>query len=310
MVVILDLNETLDRGVVTMRRWLEIARKGRKLMETSTEQVGFLSYRSDVASDLGVSKGTLHNYVAALKFIEDLRPVSPDTAAALETFPASAVAVYERWWRRDAAAVCSHIDQAVKEGWTSRKVIADEAKAREAVRPRSLLEIALGHGQHDSPRVTSPVIGEAFRRTGSAAPDFIDLAAVDNPNELSQALGVTQLLIDGTTESQPGPSLEIAVFEVGVGDSGRAHIRDARGILARATVAATVHTMALLLLQDVLAVADFGKALAAFKQFQISESSASLLGFELLPRSVVLVANADEFGISWTGAGESMWEKL
>lgn len=308
--MILDVNETLDRGVVTMRRWLEIARKGRKLMETSTEQVGFLSYRSDVASDLGVSKGTLHNYVAALKFIEDLRPVSPDTAAALETFPASAVAVYERWWRRDAAAVCSHIDQAVKEGWTSRKVIADEAKAREAVRPRSLTEIALDHGQHDGPFGTSPLIDEAFRRTGGAAPDFVDLAAVENPNELSQALGVTQLLIDGTTELQPGPSLEIAVFEVGVGDSGRAHIRDARGILARATMAATVHTMALLLLQDVLAVADFGKALAAFKQFQISESSASLLGFELLPRSVVLVANADEFGNSWTGAGESMWEKL
>lgn len=308
--MILDVNETLDRGVATMRRWLEIARKGRKLLETSTEQVGFLSYRSDVASDLGVSKGTLHNYVAALKFIEDLRPVSPDTAAALETFPASAVAVYERWWRRDAAAVCRHIDQAVKEGWTSRKVIADEAKAREAVRPRSLTEIALDHRQHVGHFVTSPLIDEAFSRSGAAAPDFIDLAAVENPNELSRALGVTQLLIDGTTELQPGPSLEIAVFEVGVGDSGRAHIRDARGILARATVAATVHTMALLLLQDVLAVADFGKALAAFKQFQISESSASLLGFELLPRSVVLVANADEFGNSWTGAGESMWEKL
>lgn len=293
-----------------MRRWLEIARRGKELMEKSTEEVGLLSYRSDVASHLGVSKGTLHNYVAALKFIEDLRPISPDTAAALETFPASVVAVYERWWRRDAHAVCSHLDQAVKEGWTSRKIIADEAKAREAVRPRSLVEVALDHGQHDGPTVTSPLIVEAFRRTGTAAPDFLNMAAVKNPNELSQALGVTQLLIDGSTELQPGPSLEVAVFELGVGDSGRAHIRDARGILARATVAASVHTMSLLLLQDVLAVADFGKALTAFKRFQVGESSPSFLGFELLPGSVVLVANADEFASSWTGVGESIWKQL
>lgn len=279
-------------------------------MLASTDQVGVLSYRSDVASRLGVARGTLHNYIEALRFIESLQDTAPDMAAALETFSAAAVAVYERWWRRDAEAVRKHIEQAAKLGWSARKVIADEAKARSAVRPRSMLESALDRRNDKQDLGTSAVIGEAFRRAGARAPDVKRLIVEDNGSVLSSALGAAQLLVDREIEAQKLPSLEIAVFEAGVGETGRAHIRNARNLLARATVAASAHTLSLILVEDVLAVSEFGKALPAFEGFQIDGSSSSLMGFELLAGAVVIIANADEFVQTWTGRGETMWQQV
>lgn len=277
-------------------------------MLASTDQVGVLSYRSDVASRLGVGRGTLHNYIEALSFIESLQDTSPDLAAALETFSAAAVAVYERWWRRDADTVRRHIEQAVKLGWSARKVISDEARARLAVRPRSMLESALEQRNDKRAWETSAVIREAFRRAGARVPDVMRLDVEKNGSALSSALGAEQLLVDREIEAQK--SLEIAVFEAGAGETRRAHIRNARNLLARATIAASAHTLSLILVEDVLAVSEFGKALPAFEEFQIDGSSSSLIGFELLPGAIVILANADEFVHGWSGGGETMWHRV
>jgi hypothetical protein len=303
------------------RRWIETAERARRMLEAMPADGSILARRAEVAAKLGLTKETLHNYIEASRFVERLGGTAPEMAKAMEGLSATTVGVYSRWYRRDPEEASAHARRAVEQNLSSARVAADERAARAAAPIPSLLDLALA-SIHDERRSVdvSDDIGAALTAGGAGGIPLRWLERAPNSIPLSKAMGASEVLrplpvalepeiippwLDQRVKTGLGLDL-IAIMEIERGAPGDAHRRNARNMIARAALVATVHPMALILVPDVDAVREFVAAVPILADHAVVPSSANLAAFSFgRGGGVVAVMGAEGFSQAWSSTERS-----
>lgn len=117
------MSNTIDKP-----EWPEKARQARVLLEGPVEHGRKSARLAMVAKDLGLSRGTLDNYLDALKAYEALMAQAPDLGPRLEGQSAAAMAALGRWSGYDLAGLRRFLEGSEKP--SLRQVLAAERAAR------------------------------------------------------------------------------------------------------------------------------------------------------------------------------------
>ncbi|KQT48151.1 hypothetical protein ASG47_07190 [Devosia sp. Leaf420] len=271
------------------KNWIDVARKGLERLAASVEHGRTMSDRAVVAKDLGVSRQTLRNYIDCYRFVSEVETFQPEAADALRTYSATVVAIYSRWAKYDRPGAMEHA--IAGQGLPAAAIIAAEKSARRAIRPTN---VTMLDGSMDGARGSAgPSVASALKQAKHASLNLESFSVKANSAPLSLAMGVTQVLAseEGTT---------LAVLELDRGSVGDGHRRNARTVLAKASLAAAVHPLVIILLPDAVALSEFRAMLPPAADFQRVSPLPAFVFAEGL--GWIIAMTAERFSQDWASA--------
>ncbi len=231
-------------------RWTDLAKRATALMPVEARHGGKQLAMAAAADQLGLTRQSLRNIVAAYRFLDSIDDEHKDVRVALSALNYTAVEIYSRWANYDRRAAYAHARQAAEQGLSVRSVIAAEKAARQMVAEpsvslsRRLLAVRFEHsGFH--PTHFRDDIERQIERCQRVAPgkSTVTWDWELTKNELSNALGIYEVI----TRFPPPGSLhdpflsEVAVLEIGERAVDEGYQRQARDLLARAMAATTLY---------------------------------------------------------------------
>lgn len=294
---------------------------------------GSVMARTDaVAARLGTTRQALRNYIAARRFADGALEDDPEAAEALANMSAAMVAVHSRWAKYDRRGALEHAKAVVRERRAASAIVAAEAAARAAA--GRLRGTMLGTALADSAAELPPVpgigiaggaIAGALDRFGIPGMDFRELDPVPASLPLAIAAGVRQFLSWDVPKArkwpppggippflaergQSGPFEVAGVIEVPAGATADSYRRGAKGVLARAALAATLYPLVIVLLPDEWAVREFETALPPIPRERLGlPGEDTWPGCHVLGRGLgtIVALAAERFADGWGGIASS-----
>jgi hypothetical protein len=315
-------------GVAMAQSWYELAARAESELAVAAPYGSVMAQTDAVAARLGTTRQALRNYMAARRFAVGALEDDPQAARALADMSAAMVAVHSRWAKYDRAGALEHAKLAVRERLPARVIVAAEAAARAAAGEQrgTMLDRALTEAAEGLPHTLGAgraggAVAQALERFGIPRLDFRELQPTPASLPLAWAAGVRQVLrwdapvvrewpppgglpTFFTDRGQTGPFEVVGVIEIPLGAIADTYRRGAKGVFARAAVAAALYPLVVVLLPDGGAVREFESALPPLPLVRLGLDPAdSLPGGHLLGRGMggIVAMAADRFGEGWAG---------
>lgn len=254
------------------QNWRETARRARVLLAEPVAHGQKLARLAEVASALGVSRGTLDNYLAALAAEEALEAQAPDIARRLDGQSAAAVSTLGRWANYDPAGLRRFFDDSPKP--RLRQVLEAERVARQS---HGRMSVSSFDDLIEKGRATPPwegdgvywyraadEIAEALKSIGPDTMRLLDFDWAAAVPDYAGAVGLTRLarlyeqdkrhaaILEGGLASRPA-EVDVPVvglIEVPVREREEQYRREARALWLRMVAAATLVPVVIVLFPD------------------------------------------------------------
>ena len=266
------------------KAWISIAKHASALLSSPAAYGDRLKQRESVATELGVSRQTLRNYMAAYDFGLAIEKADANAAAQLWAMPATAVEIYARWAARDRDAALLHL-KSVGHSLSVAEIIKAEQEQRDRQsEPRQSLKetiaTVLDGWQPPTRQVRREIAAVLERRQ---LPELVpsSLRWRVPERDFDRAMGVREVGqlhredLDRNTLAQErlrnylavrggGDILDlIATIQVGRSENADFYRGEAKPQLARAIAVGEIYPLVILLLPDTPALLEFESQLPA-----------------------------------------------
>lgn len=256
-------------GKAETRDWQDVARRAQALLDGPATHGQKTARLASVAATLGLTRGTLDNYLNALRTCEAIRSQAPEIGPMLEGQSATAIAALGRWAGYDLVGMRKFL--AASKRPTLRAVLAAEKEARQALgrQPASVFERLMQSSRAmEAQREAFPLraqpnsqLSKGLEVIGTPHLRLLDLEWTQEVPDYAQVVGLNRIgwiAPGGTRRVQDWPSRfpawtdrqaipAVGVMELPSRDRPEQYRREARSIWLRAVAGGTLVPVVILL---------------------------------------------------------------